>query len=115
MKELNNIGDLFNQFCNEIDEQIAKSKVNALFCDKYYLEVRNENSSKVNEEIAKLLIKHNLLENVEVEYDIRDYPDFCDSNITNASFMGKELEEDILECINEDGSFVYECVINTIF
>ena len=41
-----------------------------------------------------------------------DAPDFCDAYISHAAWKdsGKELTEAELDKLNENGSFVYQCV-----
>lgn len=55
---------------------------------------------------------YKLITEVEIEgKDMSDYPDFCDAYISYACYDGVEMTEEQLEEINEDSSFVYECVI----
>lgn len=44
--------------------------------------------------------------------DHRDAPDYCDAFITSASYDGRELTKEELDELNEDTSFVYECLMN---
>ena len=54
--------------------------------------------------------------NVEVEdIDTNDYPDFCDAYISYAEYKGKEMTEDQLEELNNDGDFVYQSALSQIF
>ena len=56
------------------------------------------------------------LENIKVEgVDYEDYPDFCDAYISYAEYEGKPLTEEELEEVNNNGEFVYECVINKLY
>ena len=51
--------------------------------------------------------------NVEVEdIDTDDYPDFCDAYISSAEYKGKEMTEDQLEELNDDGDFVYQSALS---
>jgi hypothetical protein len=58
----------------------------------------------------KIIVDH-------VEFDPRDYPDFCDSFITEAHWedTGIELTDEELDELNTDGDFVYEAVIARVF
>jgi hypothetical protein len=54
--------------------------------------------------------------NVEVEdIDTYDYPDFCDAYISSAEYKGKEMTEDQLEELNDDGDFVYQSALSQVF
>jgi len=54
--------------------------------------------------------------NVEVEdIDTDDYPDFCDAYISYAEYKGKEMTEDQLEELNDDGDFVYQSALSQVF
>ena len=53
---------------------------------------------------------------VEVDgIDTADYPDFCDAFIAYAEYDGKEMTDEQLDALNEDGDFVYEAVQNYLF
>lgn len=54
--------------------------------------------------------------NIEFDgIDHSDYPDYCDAFITNADYDGEPMTEEQLEEINQDGSFVYESLMNHLF
>lgn len=56
------------------------------------------------------------ISNIEVEgIDYRDYPDFVDAYIGYAEYDGKEMTDEQLDALNEDGDFVYEAVQNYLF
>lgn len=40
--------------------------------------------------------------------DHEDYPDFCDAYIESADYDNREMTEDELEILNQDGEFVLE-------
>lgn len=64
----------------------------------------------------KITIDYSRLCDVEVDgIDSNDYPDFCDAYICSANYPDRELTEDELEVLNEDASYVYDCVINRLF
>ena len=55
------------------------------------------------------------IDNIEMDgIDTRDYPDFCDAYIASADYDGIEMTESQLDKINEDGDYVYECVMNEL-
>lgn len=56
------------------------------------------------------------IDNVEVEgIDYSDAFDFCDAFISYAEYDGKEMTEEQLEELNEDGDFVYKSVLDSLF
>jgi len=59
----------------------------------------------------------NLEEVSEVEVDgidTADYPDFCDAFISDFMYKGRKATDEELDAINEDGDFVYDCVLRVI-
>ncbi len=61
-------------------------------------------------------INYKLIEDVEVDgVDFQDYPDFVDAFIASAIYDGKDMTDEMLDELNEDYDFVYECVTNHIF
>ena len=52
---------------------------------------------------------------VECSIDTSEYPVFCDSYISSAKYKGREMTEQQLEAINEDSTFVYDQIIESIF
>jgi len=44
-----------------------------------------------------------------------DAPDFCDAYIASADYDGKPMTDKQLDEINDDGSFVYESIINQLY
>jgi hypothetical protein len=51
--------------------------------------------------------------------DTRDYPDFCDAFICDASVMEngewRDATDDEIDELNEDGDLVYSCVENYLY
>lgn len=47
--------------------------------------------------------------------DHEDYPDFCDAYIESADYENREMTEEELEILNEDGCFISEHVHSQIF
>ena len=51
--------------------------------------------------------------------DGRDYPDFCDAFICDASVMEngewRDATDDEIDELNEDGDLVYSCVENHLY
>ena len=61
-------------------------------------------------------IDYSKISNVEVDgIDTSDYPDFSDAFISYAEYDGEEMSEEMLEELNQDGSYVYEQVQNKLF
>lgn len=64
----------------------------------------------------KIIIDYNRLENIELSgIDTKDYPDFCDSYITTASYGDRELTDDELDVLNDDVDFVYSEVMRHFY
>ena len=56
------------------------------------------------------------IKNIEVEgIDTKDYPDFCDAFISKADYDGKPMTDVQLDELNQDNSFVYECVESHLY
>lgn len=56
------------------------------------------------------------IKSIEVEgIDHSDTPDFVDAFISYAEYNGEKLTDSELEILNQDSSFVYQCVIDRIF
>ena len=56
------------------------------------------------------------IKNIEVEgIDTKDYPDFCDAFISKADYDGKPMTDAQLDELNQDSSFVYECVESHLY
>ena len=47
--------------------------------------------------------------------DMEDYPDFCDAYIESADYGNREMTEDELDILNEDGEFISEHTHSQIF
>ncbi len=61
-------------------------------------------------------LDYSKIDDVELDgVDTRDYPDFCDAFIASATYKGKEMTEKQLEKLNNDSSFIYDCVIARLF
>ena len=56
------------------------------------------------------------VEGVEIDgINPRDYPDFCDAFILEATYKGREMTDEELEALNEDSDFVYEQVMEHLY
>tara|TARA_R110000751_G_scaffold23401_1_gene64857 strand:+ start:109 stop:294 length:186 start_codon:yes stop_codon:yes gene_type:complete len=56
------------------------------------------------------------IDNIVIEgIDENDYPDFCDAFISSADYNGVEMTSEQLDQLNEDSSFVYECVQDDLY
>ena len=61
-------------------------------------------------------MNYDLIDNIEIDgIDTNDYPDFCDAFIVSADYDGVEMSEEQLEALNEDYSFVHDCVYTHLF
>lgn len=61
-------------------------------------------------------MNYKLITNIKVDgIDTADYPDFVDAFIESADYDGIEMTDDQINTLNEDYSFVYECVQSHLF
>jgi len=61
-------------------------------------------------------LDYSLIEDIQLDgIDHRDAPDFCDAFIVSASYNGREMTQEELDILNEDTSFVYECVLSYLY
>lgn len=68
------------------------------------------------EYVPSLRIDLSQVTDVEVDgIDERDYPDFCDAFINYATYKGREMTDEELEALNEDGDFVLEKVHECLY
>jgi len=64
----------------------------------------------------EIKLDYSQIEDIEIDgIDGRDAPDYCDAFIISASYMGREMTQEELDVLNEDTSFVYECVIESLY
>ena len=62
------------------------------------------------------ILNYDLIDNIEVDgIDTNDYPDFCDAFIVSADYDGQPMSEAQIDELNEDSSFVHDCVYNQLF
>jgi hypothetical protein len=56
------------------------------------------------------------VEDIEIDgIDTRDYPDFCDAFILEATYKGREMTDEELEALNEDSDFVHDKVMESLY
>ena len=56
------------------------------------------------------------VEDIEIDgINPRDYPDFCDAFILEATYKGREMTDEELEALNEDSDFVYDKVMEHLY
>jgi len=66
--------------------------------------------------IQIIALDYSKISDVEVGgIDRKDYPDFCDAYISNASYMGRDMTDAELEILNDDSDYVYSCVEQEVF
>ena len=59
--------------------------------------------------MEKIIIDYSKINNVKVGgVDMADYPDFCDAYIESADYGDREMTEEELDILNQDGSFISE-------
>ena len=67
----------------------------------------------VNKWVSK--IDTSQVEDIEIDgINPRDYPDFCDAFILEATYKGREMTDEELEALNEDSDFVYDKVMELL-
>jgi len=53
------------------------------------------------------------IDNIEIDgIDTKDYPDFCDAYISSADYDGVPMTDEQLDELNEDGDYVYGCIMD---
>ena len=68
----------------------------------------------VNKWVSK--IDTSQVEDVEIDgINPRDYPDFCDAFILEATYKGREMTDEELEALNEDSDFVHDKVMESLY
>lgn len=62
------------------------------------------------------VLDYDQIEDIQVDgIDFSDANDFCDAFICSATYMGRDMTDEELDVLNDDGSFVYDCVISKIY
>jgi hypothetical protein len=65
--------------------------------------------------MTQIILDYDKISNVQVEgIDTNDYPDFCDAYIESADYGDREMTEDELEVLNQDGCFINEAVFEKL-
>jgi hypothetical protein len=61
--------------------------------------------------MTTLELDYSKISDIEVDgIDMSDYPDFCDAFITSASYGDRDMTEEELDVLNNDGQSVYDAV-----
>ena len=61
-------------------------------------------------------MNYDLIDNIEIDgIDTNDYPVFCDAFIVSADYDGEAMTDAQIDKLNEDYSFVHDCVYNQLF
>lgn len=57
--------------------------------------------------MTKIELDYSKISNVQVGgVDMADYPDFCDAYIESADYGDREMTNEELDILNEDGEFI---------
>ena len=65
--------------------------------------------------MTQIILDYDKISNVQVEgIDTNDYPDFCDAYIESADYGDREMTEEELEVLNQDGCFINEAVFEKL-
>ena len=63
-----------------------------------------------------MTLDYTKIEDVEVcNIASGDYPDFVDAYIGSATYKGRDMTDEELELLNEDGEFIYNKVADKLF
>jgi len=66
--------------------------------------------------MTKLELDYSKISNVLVGgVDMQDYPDFCDAYIESADYDGREMTDEELDLLNEDGCFISESAHESLY
>tara|TARA_R110002167_G_scaffold144736_1_gene335267 strand:+ start:65 stop:250 length:186 start_codon:yes stop_codon:yes gene_type:complete len=61
-------------------------------------------------------MNYDLITNIEVDgIDTNDYPDFSDAYIVFADYDGESMTDAQIDILNEDSSFIHDCVYRQLF
>ena len=61
-------------------------------------------------------MNYDLIDNIEIDgIDTNDYPDFCDAFIASADYNGEAMTDAQIDTLNEDYSFIHDCVYTHLF
>ena len=57
--------------------------------------------------MTKIELDYSKISNVQVGgVDMQDFPDFCDAYIESADYGDREMTDEELDILNEDGEFI---------
>jgi hypothetical protein len=57
--------------------------------------------------MTKIELDYSKISNVSIGgLDMQDYPDFCDAYIESADYGNREMTDEELDILNEDGEFI---------
>jgi len=57
--------------------------------------------------MTKIELDYSKISNVSIGgLDMQDYPDFCDAYIESADYEDREMTDEELDILNEDGEFI---------
>ena len=57
--------------------------------------------------MTKIELDYSKISNVSIGgLDMQDYPDFCDAYIESADYGDREMTDEELDILNEDGEFI---------
>lgn len=57
----------------------------------------------------EIVLDYSKITEIEMDgIDTRDYPDFCDAFVASAMYDGREMTEEELDILNQDGGFLNE-------
>lgn len=66
--------------------------------------------------MTKLELDYSKISNVRVGgIDMEDFPDFCDAYIESADYDDREMTDEELDILNEDGCFVSEAAHESLY
>jgi len=76
-----------------------------------------ENWERIQESNSKkrVILDYSKIEDIEIEgINHNDCPDYCDAFISDAYYNGRQMTDEELEELNDDGDFVYDAIMDWI-
>lgn len=58
---------------------------------------------------------YKLIDNIEFDYDLKDFPDFSDAQIISADYNGIPMNKEQLDEINDDSDFIHEELLKHLY
>jgi hypothetical protein len=63
----------------------------------------------------KITLDYSLIDNLELDINTSDAPDFADSYIVSATYDGRDMTDAELDVLNDDSDYVYSAVERQLY